>query len=258
MITLDNVSISYGKSIVIKNLNAKIEDGSKWFIIGPNGSGKSTFLKSLIGLVNYKGTIKINGSDLRSVKKINTSTNVKEAVNISSYLTVSEFIKFHTEIRGYEYSKAINMLEELKMSEILHFKIGKLSTGQEKMAYNIAAIATNSDLVILDEPFETVDPWRVEILSNIIKENVKSYIIVSHIIDNLSISKIFNDTLLLIFFRGNIFGPIGKIEDSINLYVKIGSSNNSILNYETDMGKISILRDKEEGSVPLYKMGDIL
>jgi ABC-type Mn2+/Zn2+ transport system ATPase subunit len=258
MITLENVSISYGKSIVIKNLNAKIEDGSKWFIIGPNGSGKSTFLKSLIGLVNYKGIIKINGIDLRSVKKINISTNIKEALHISSYLRVSEFIRFHTEIRGYEYSKALSMLEELKMSEILPFKIGKLSTGQEKIVYNIVAIATNSDLVIMDEPFESVDPWRVEILSNIIKKNVNSYILVSHIIDNLTISKIFNEASLLIFFRGNLFGPIGRIENSINLYIKIGLSNNSILTYDSDMGKISILRDKEEGSIPIYKIGEIL
>ena len=85
MIEYQNVTISYWGVKVIKDLTAKI--GGKVFVIGRNGSGKTTLIKATVGLIPYKGSIRIDGKEVKEVKNyLGLSTNIGEVYNLGSGL----------------------------------------------------------------------------------------------------------------------------------------------------------------------------
>ncbi len=257
MISIKDLTVKYGKSIAVHNVNMEIKDGSRAFIIGPNGSGKSTFLKAMIGLVSYSGNMSYDNTLLTPSAKISVNTNIKEALYISSYLKVSEMLRFHAKIRNEPFEKAYAMLNELKLSDIMEKRIGKLSTGQEKMVYNIIALLGNPKLITMDEPFENIDPWRVEILSDLINRKSNTLMIASHMVEIKAILDTFHDANTYIFFKGHMFGPIGPMSNISNLYVKFGEDEKGVMKFKTEEWTLTILDRKESGSIPLSKIGDL-
>ena len=70
MIEVKNLSKSYGKNEVLKDIDFSINDGEIFALVGHSGAGKSTLLRCLNGLENYqKGSVKINDIEISSIKK---------------------------------------------------------------------------------------------------------------------------------------------------------------------------------------------
>ncbi len=102
IITIRNLSKSYGSKEVLKDINVDIHKGEIIGYIGPNGAGKSTTVKIMLGLVGeYSGEIKIFGQDIRNgeveyKKKIGY---VPETVEIYENLTAREYLTFIKKIQ---------------------------------------------------------------------------------------------------------------------------------------------------------------
>lgn len=71
ILKIENLSKSYDKNLVLKNINLEIEEGSIFGLIGPNGAGKSTLMKSILGLVKKdSGSISLYGKEINAkIKK---------------------------------------------------------------------------------------------------------------------------------------------------------------------------------------------
>lgn len=71
ILKIENLSKSYDKNLVLKNINLEIEEGSIFGLIGPNGAGKSTLMKSILGLVKKdSGSISLYGKEImQKIKK---------------------------------------------------------------------------------------------------------------------------------------------------------------------------------------------
>lgn len=94
MLEITNLTKSYKKFDAVKNLNLFIEEGEIGVLAGPNGAGKSTTIKSIAGLLRYKGEIKIGGYS-------NKSNRRKEIIFLCT--RASWFVSFINSKRAYSF-----------------------------------------------------------------------------------------------------------------------------------------------------------
>jgi len=181
MITIKNLNISYRKNEpVIDNLNLLIQDGMIHGIVGLNGAGKTTLLNSMFGLKNVD-----SGEILNDGNKINKKS--------LAYLVTENF--FYSNITGREYLNLFsnkefdlekwNLLFDLPLDHI----IDGYSTGMKKKLALLGILKQDKPLLILDEPFNGIDIETCRIIRMILlrlKENGKTIIVTSHIIETLT------------------------------------------------------------------------
>ncbi len=203
IIHLKNLSVKYGKKIVLDNIDYKILSG-KHLLIGPNGSGKTTFAKCLLGLIKYEGKIFDDEN-----KKY--STNLLEVYKIMN-LKVKDIINIYSEIFYVRKENITSMIRKFKMERILDNKISNLSTGESKVLGFSIALNLNSNLIVLDEPFEGLDLSRKNLLINVINEKLKiegiSFLLNGKILGEYNDIKLKN-----IYFSRN---KMGNVIDSFN------------------------------------------
>lgn len=160
-----DVSFSYEKSQVIKNVSFDIFKGDYLGVIGPNGSGKTTLLKLCLGLVPLQsGEIKLFGEDIQkasSRKKLSYISQKSNSFNISFPATVAEVINSSIRSLGYDMRSAAEMtasaIERIGIEKLKDKMIGDLSGGEQQKAFIAKAIATNPEIIFLDEPTVGID-----------------------------------------------------------------------------------------------------
>lgn len=167
-----------GKHVVaLDNVSFQIEEGTICGLLGKNGAGKTTLIKCMTGLViPEQGDILIDGD---SVLKNNTARLKKVSVvldggrNLFSYMTVEENLKYFMMLRNKENNirsdKVIDILETLKIKDILKRQIQTLSFGMRQRASIAVALACNTKVICLDEPTMALDIEYQNELSNLLK-----------------------------------------------------------------------------------------
>jgi len=186
MLQIDNFSKYYGSHIVLKIPLLEIPSGIHW-IKGANGSGKSTFLKTLAGMLDFKGKITLNKSiDLRS-----QPTNYRSLVNFSeaepvfpSFLTGNDLLKLFVSAKNGSLKQIDPMLEELGMKSFIPNPVRTYSSGMLKKLSLVLAFIGKPSLILLDEPLITIDTAALTVLYNCIADrhfkDGTSFIITSH------------------------------------------------------------------------------
>lgn len=182
---------NYNELNVLKDIKLNIENVSSIGIIGESGCGKSTLLRQLSGIeVPDQGDITINGiSPIREAIKFREKIGVVfQKHNLFPHLSVIENItmilhKIKGGNKATSYEKAISLLRQLKIEEQADKKPSQISGGQAQRASIARALATDPDLIFLDEPTAALDPLMTkEVLSAIkeLKDDGKEFIFVTH------------------------------------------------------------------------------
>lgn len=138
-------------------------------IVGSNGSGKSTLFKAILGLINYNGTIKRNG----------TISYMPEKHVFPKGITVNEFLSGLSLIDCN--NNYLDLLLEFGLELKITEKISRLSKGMQAKLNLIQCLMKESDLYILDEPFSGLDNESIEKLIKYIDKSTKCFLISSHI-----------------------------------------------------------------------------
>jgi ABC-2 type transport system ATP-binding protein len=166
MIEVTNLTFGYSKkSLLFKNLNLKLEAGHIYGLLGKNGAGKSTLLKNLAGLVYpLEGSCKVNGYQAadRLPAFLQELFFIPEEVYVPD-VTVRQFMQstahFYPKFNEEQFFK---MLQEFEVP--VNSLLKTLSYGQQKKAMIAFGIATNTALVILDEPTNGLDiPSKIQL-----------------------------------------------------------------------------------------------
>jgi ATPase subunit of ABC transporter with duplicated ATPase domains len=210
MITATNVSLSYGKRVLFKDVNIKFTPGNCYGLIGANGAGKSTFLKILSGeIAPDKGEISIGARERLAVLRqdqfafdeetvfttvimghprlykvmtereaIYAKPEFSEADGIRSAELEAEF----AEMNGYEAeSEAAVLLNGLGIPEELRQKKMKELEGGDKVRVLLAqALFGNPDVLLLDEPTNNLDLKSISWLEDFLYRFPNTVIVVSH------------------------------------------------------------------------------
>ncbi|MCY0883193.1 MAG: ATP-binding cassette domain-containing protein [Acidianus infernus] len=179
MLEIKHLSVSFDDFTVLKDINLKL-DKEVYIILGPNGSGKTTLLRAISGIIPYKGSIKINGMEVRSAKGLlEYSTNLQEVYTIGN--SVLETAKIISEIKEGDLKEFFKILDYLNLDRrVIHKPIYKLSTGQKALGSLALALFTRPQIVTIDEPIENVDINRLDKVISLLRERVNEGIIVTH------------------------------------------------------------------------------
>ncbi len=158
-LAIDNLSLSFGQE-VIKNISLEIFDQEIVSIIGPSGCGKSTLFNVISGiLIQNKGIIKIDGKE-ESQRQGKFGYMFQEPL-LFPWLKVLENVMLGYEIKGLVKNeakiKALDLLKKFNLFEYSNFYPESLSGGMKQKAALLRTIAFNSSLLLLDEPFGSLD-----------------------------------------------------------------------------------------------------
>lgn len=166
-IDIKGLYFSYGKGYVLSNLNLRIQDKGVYSLIGKNGSGKTTLLKILIKFLRYeKGKIKINGKDLNgfTLKEIAQTIGFLESGIPRVYLPVEELISWGNFPFADEGKNVEDVMKELDLASIRKKSFQSLSAGEQKRVLLGRLFLQSPNIVLIDEPFNFLDPgYKIEI-----------------------------------------------------------------------------------------------
>jgi len=185
MIEFKNLHKNFGKLVVLNDLNLNITKGGIFAILGPNGSGKTTLIKCLLGMViPNKGEISINDkSVLKKWEYRNNLNYLPQIANFPPNLTVKELIEMVKNLRPKK-SNEQELIKLFGLSDSLHKKLGNLSGGTKQKVNIVLTFMFESDLIILDEPTNGLDPIALIHLKELIqkeKAKGKTILITTHI-----------------------------------------------------------------------------
>ncbi|MDQ1000619.1 glutamine transport system ATP-binding protein [Neobacillus niacini] len=194
MITVKNLSKSFGNLEVLKDINAEVKEKEVICVIGPSGSGKSTFLRCLNRLEEISGgQVVINGHDITDKKvdlnKVRQEVGmVFQQFNLFPHMTVLENItlgpvKIHSTEKSAAEKLALELLDKVGLREKANSYPGELSGGQKQRVAIARALAMNPKIMLFDEPTSALDPEMVgdvlEVMKQLAKEGM-TMVVVTH------------------------------------------------------------------------------
>jgi ABC-type multidrug transport system ATPase subunit len=263
LIDVSELTFGYGREVILKDVSLKVGAGEILIILGPNGSGKTTLLRVLAGVLKpSRGSVSMLG------KGVDRADYLLDAdVGIDDYtfsnLTFFEALYYHLVLRGVETSKARETANAyLKLFDVLRAGktyLRRLSAGQRKLAMILPAVASHSKVLLLDEPFEQVDPTRkVKLAREIISlaSSGSAVVLNTHEIEAL---ELLNDASVGIMLDGRYFGtvkPAGLLLDSY-LVRQRPTEGQVILEIDAEGGKAYITTGETKGARPLRRIEDL-
>jgi len=154
-----NVRKYYNKHLILEIPALQLKKGFYW-IKGANGAGKTTLLKMIAGLIPFDGDISFNGINLRK-HPLAYRRNISWAEAEPTYppfMTGAELIALYQKIRKATVSEVTAFFDLFNMRDYMNSAIGTYSAGMVKKLSLVLAFLGSPALVILDEPFITLDP----------------------------------------------------------------------------------------------------
>ena len=205
-ISIKNLSVNYGKNIILHNLNIYVETGALLAIVGPNGSGKTTLLQAIMGLLASTGNVLIFNQpvdqQLHKIAYIPQRSSIDWSFPLSVFDVVLMGCYGRLNIGQSPTSQdkqlALQALEQVSMLNYMDHPIGDLSGGQQQRIFLARALVQQAEIYIMDEPFAGIDMVTETIMLNIFKElqqQQKTIIVVHH--DLITVKKYFDSIFFM-------------------------------------------------------------
>jgi manganese/zinc/iron transport system ATP- binding protein len=215
-----DLTVAYHKKPVLWGIDLAVPPGRLMGIIGPNGAGKSTLIKAVMGLVPLSsGWVKVFGAPVkRNFTRIGYVPQ-RESVDWDFPVTVMDVVLMGRYGRLGLFKRpakrdldiARECLEKVKLLPFANRQIANLSGGQQQRVFLARALAQESDLYFMDEPFAGVDAATesaIVTLLHELKARGKTLLVVHH---DLATAREYFDTLLLLNMRVVAFGPTEQV-----------------------------------------------
>ncbi|WP_165450494.1 ABC transporter ATP-binding protein [Intestinimonas massiliensis (ex Afouda et al. 2020)] len=196
MIRVSDLNFSYADKCVLQQVSFNVDDGDLFAILGPNAAGKTTLIKLLTGILEMQG-----GNIIFDDMPLNGTNDYK----IRSMIGVmQEITGVHLKMTGFEYlcliaalnnyppdmitERVLFIANKFNFESELHRSIKKYSAGTKKKIEFCAAIVHEPRVLLLDEPFESVDPivcFEIKQHLKHLVEHGSTVIITSHILETI-------------------------------------------------------------------------
>ncbi len=196
ILSLENISFSYDKNPVLKDISYEFEKGKMYCIIGKSGAGKTTLLSLLSGLATPNdGTIRYDGKDIAKIDKYTFRSRyigvVFQSFNLITKYTALENVILSMDVAGYKTKnkkdRALQLLDSVGLDEDeANRRVLKLSGGQQQRVAIARALSYDPDIILADEPTGNLDRDTQKDIMEIFRELAnqgKCVILVSHSVE---------------------------------------------------------------------------
>lgn len=270
-ISAQNLTVAYPNGhVALKDMSFELSSGTICGLVGVNGSGKSTLFKTIMGFVRpTRGEVRISGLPVRDALKRNCVAYVpqSEDVDWNFPILVEDVVMMgryghmgFLRIASQDDRRKVDAaLERVGMSAFRARQIGELSGGQKKRVFLARALAQESQIILLDEPFTGVDVKTegaiVELL-RALRERGHLMLVSTH---NLGSVPDFCDQVVLINRTLLAAGPTRETFTEANLERAFGGVlrhfklEGAALHADDDSRSVTVLTDDER---PLVFYGD--
>ena len=193
ILSLQNISFSYDKTPVLKDISYEFEKGKMYCIIGKSGAGKTTLLSLLSGLASpTNGDIIYDGKSISKIDKYTFRSKyigvVFQSFNLITKYTALENVILSMDVANYKTkskeARAMELLESVGLDEDeANRRVLKLSGGQQQRVAIARALSYDPDIILADEPTGNLDRDTQKEIMDIFRElanSGKCVILVSH------------------------------------------------------------------------------
>lgn len=187
LVEFKNLSKSYGKKEVLKDISLTIDKGKIYGLLGPNGSGKTTMIKLMNDLLEpTSGKVLIHGEE-PGIESKRVISYLPERTYLNMDMKVTELLTFFQDFYDdFDLKKAEKLLKKLKINKT--DKLKTMSKGTKEKVQLIMVMSRKADLYVLDEPIGGVDPASRDYILETILSNFSedaSIIISTHLIADI-------------------------------------------------------------------------
>ncbi len=197
IINVASLEKSYGRKLVLDDINFQIEEGSIVGLLGPNGCGKTTLIKILTGLIkDHKGMVRIDNEEPGPYTK-DIVAFLPDKSYLPDWMRPKDAIDYFADFyKDFDKEKAMKMVRDFGLDE--NQKLKTMSKGQQEKINLILVMCRRAKLYILDEPLGGLDPAARSIVLDLIMNNYAknaTVLISTHLIGD--VERIFNRVLMI-------------------------------------------------------------
>ena len=242
VVEVKHIVKSYADKVVVDDLSFSINQGEIFGLIGPNGAGKTTTIRMIMDIIKPdSGDVTILGEKLSKSSK-NKLGYMPEERGLYKKLRVIDSIVYLASLKGMDRhsaeEKADELLNQTGMLPHKRKRIEELSKGMGQIIQFIVTITHDPELVILDEPFASLDPVNTELLKGMfvgLRNQGKAVILSTHQMNQ--VEELCDRILMINDGRAVLYGNLTEIKSSYR-------SHSVILDFEGELGQVPGVTEK--------------
>ncbi|MBE6694101.1 MAG: ABC transporter ATP-binding protein [Ruminococcaceae bacterium] len=219
-LTVKNLCKSYDGKTVLNNISFDVREGEFLSILGPSGCGKTTLLRILIGLEKAdSGEIIKSGKDISGLNSFDRGMGIVfQNYALFPNMTVLQNVEYALTLRKDTKAEAKNIalrtLEQVGLTDQMHKRPNQLSGGQQQRVAIARTLATNPDVILLDEPISALDVANREIMKAELKSLQKKFNSTMLFITHDQEEAFFLSDRIMVMSEGNI----EQLDTPLNIY----------------------------------------
>jgi len=238
-IVFSNVWAGYRRGApVLRGIDCVIEPPT--VLLGPNGAGKTTLFRVVLGLTPLSsGRVEIDGVDIDRIHGAPglVATNLDEVYTLLK-LPIKDLARLYLDLVDGDMDRFMSLASEFGLTHLLSKNLWSVSAGERRLALNLIALSTRCRYVLLDEPFENLDPrMRVRMLNTVLSES-RRVIMNTHATWLL---KWLRGWRAFIVVSGRVYGPV-EASALPQLSIAPGERSGAVLVFEVEGRKYSLLQ----------------
>lgn len=217
MIEVENLVKHYASVKAVDGVSFRVSRGEIFGLLGPNGAGKTTTIRTMMDIIKPdSGTIRLLGQTVGEASKSRIGY-LPEERGLYKNFGLLECLTYLGELKGMPRKDAARragtLLERAELGSYARRKVKELSKGMNQKAQFLAAIVHDPELLIMDEPFQGLDPVNTELLKNILleeQERDKTVILSTH--DMNQVEAMCHRILIIDHGRALLYGDLAGIK----------------------------------------------
>jgi len=178
ILQLENISLKFGRKIILDNFQIKLSEGQILGLLGPNGVGKSTIFNLIIGLISPDyGSIKIRSKEINNYPIYERTLKFKIGFvpqfggyfhDLTVYQNLLAIAEINIKNKSYRKEKIDSLISKFELDPITNIKANFISGGQKKKLVIALSLIPDPQILLLDEPFAALDVMTIKTLQEII------------------------------------------------------------------------------------------
>lgn len=178
MLQIDNLHKSFGSVKALNGMSYSVNPGELFGFVGSNGAGKTTCMRIILGVLSKdSGSVTWNGKELDFATRQHIGYMPEER-GLYPKMKVGEQLVYLARLHGMDGPAATKAMEDwterLGLGHRRDDNVQELSLGNQQRVQLAASLMANPEILVLDEPFSGLDPVAVDVMSDVMKEKVKT------------------------------------------------------------------------------------